>query len=177
MTIQASSFISDIIQSLFSELETKLGVGSDVYPSPAYLQIKTLRRAGGMPQLDEPDPNTPALWIEYLAGGDKEATLGRRHGAMQEDFNLYAKVVLSPNVMGMPTRDVDEFRIAADASVDTLMRRIWKVCADWTGAITDQIMGGSTNGAYVNTWAYVLTARDALLIEGRVLLHLVVQVE
>ena len=57
------------------------------------------------------------------------------------------------------------------------MRRMWKVITGWTGAITDPIIGGTTNGARVTTWAYVLAARDALLIEGRVLLHLVVKVE
>lgn len=177
MTVLTSSFISDIIQSLFADFEAKLGIGSDLYPTPAYLQVKKFRRAGGMPQLDEPDGNCPAMWMEYLAGGDKEGAVGARHFGMQEDFNLYGKVVLSPDNMGMSTRNVDEFRIAADASTDALLRRIWKAVNDWTGAITDPIMGGTSNGAYVNTWAYVLTARNDLLVEGRVMLHVVVRVE
>jgi hypothetical protein len=173
----ASSFISDIIQSLFADLETKLGIESVLYPSPSYMQLKTIRRAGGMPQLDEPDQNCPALWLEYLAGGDKEGALGRAHFGMQEDFNLFAKMVMTPKSVEMLGRDEDDFRVAADASTDMLMRRMWKVVTEWTGAITDPIIGGTTNGARVTTWAYVLTARDTLLVEGRVLLHLVVQVE
>lgn len=172
-----SSFISDIIASLFADFETKLGVGSATYPTPAYLQVKTIRRAGGMPQLDEPDSNCPALWLEYLAGGEKQALIGRQAGVMQEDFNLFAKIVVTPESMGMSTRDVDAFRIAADASCDALMRRIWKVVADWTGAITDNIIGGTTNGASVSTWAYVLSARNQLLIEGRAMLGIEVRVE
>lgn len=177
MATVVSSFVSDIIQSLFDDFRVKLGEGSDVYPMPPYMQIKTIGRAGGVPQLDVPDKRCPALWMEYLAGGDTEGSLGRRHFGMREDFNLYAKMVMTPDTLDMADRNVDDFRIASDAAVDTLMRRIWKVCIDWTGVVTCPLIGGSTNGAQVSTWAYVLTARDTLLVEGRVLLHLVVQVE
>lgn len=177
MTPLTSSFIADTVQSLFVDFETKLGVGSAVYPTPAYLQIKTIRRAGGLAQLDEPDQNCPALWLEYMAGGDKEGSIGRQHFGMQEDFNLFAKIVVSPEIMGLSTRDEDEFRLAAEAATDTMMRRMWKVVTDWTGAISDPIIGGTTNGARVSTWAFVLTARNALLVEGRAMLHLEIQVE
>lgn len=177
MATIVSSFVSDIIQSFFDDFQVKLGEGSDVYPMPPYMQLKTIGRAGGVPQLDAPDPECPALWMEYLAGGDTEGSLGRAHFGMREDFNLFAKMVMSPGTLDMADRNVDDFRIAADASIDTLMRRIWKACIDWNGAITCPLIGGSTNGARVSTWAYVLTARDALLVEGRVMLHLVVQVE
>lgn len=173
----ASSFIADITTSLLDKLTTDVGVGSSVYPTPAYLQIRTLDRAGGNPQMLPPDQETPALWIEYIAGGDSEAFIGRPHGVMVEAFNLYSYAVFSPDSIGMDTRDGAEFRLYAEASADVLMRRIWKSIIGWTAAITDPIIGGTTNGARVLTWSFVLTARDTLLIEARSMMSFEVDVE
>lgn len=172
-----SSFIADIIASFFDDFESKLGPESTTYPTPAYLAVKTIRRAGGYAQPDPPDSECPALWMEYLAGGEKQAVLGTQFGYRREDFNLFAKMVLTPERMGMDSRDLAAFRRALDASVDTLLRRIIKVCADWSGAVTDGVLGGTTNGANVDTWAYVLTARNDTLVEGRAMIHLYVDVE
>ena len=47
-----------------------------------------------------------------------------------------------------------------------------EICADMYGRL-----GGTTNGATVDTWAYVLTARNDTLVEGRAMMHLYVDVE
>jgi len=173
----SSSFISDIVDSLLSDLDTALGVGSSVYPDEEYLWIKTLHRAGGMAQLSPNERDCPALWIEYLAGGDKVMGLGRPHHIMQEDFNLYAMLIMNPDSVGMTGRDPEDFKQIAEASTDTLMRRIASVVDSWSDAVYDPLLGGSTNGGKITTWAFVLTAQNELLIEGRVMMHLEVQVE
>lgn len=172
-----SSFTADIVDSLFSDFTTKLGTGSLVYPTPTYMLLTTIQRAGGMAQLPPNETSCPALWLEYLAGGDKQAGIGRTHYVMQEDFNLYAMMILTPDSIGLTGRDPDTFRQNAGASLDTLMRRIIKAIDEWGGTITDSLLGGTTNGAHVTTWASVLTARNELLLEGRVMMHLEVQVE
>lgn len=172
-----SSFVAGIIDSLFADLETNLGTDSTVYPAPEYMWLKTIQRAGGMAQLAPNERDCPALWIEYLAGGDKQMGLGRAHHLMQEDFNLYALMVMTPESVGMLDNDPNTFRGIAESSVDTMMRRIGKVVDEWSGTVTDTLLGGTTNGAKMTTWAFVLTAQNELLLEGRVMMHLEVQVE
>lgn len=172
-----SSFIRDIVQSLLDQYTAILGTGSTVYPEPAHLLAKKVVRAGGSPHLRGPDHETPAIWLEYVAGGDEWKEIGRRHAGMVETFNAYAYMVWSPETLGMVNRDKHVFRDYAEAATDTFLRRMWKATIDWRAAISDPLIGGMTNGAKVTTWAFVLTARSDLQVEARAFLRLEVNVE
>lgn len=171
------SFIGSVTQSLLDHLDTDCGVDSVLYPAPEYMLVKKFGRAGGNPQLIPPDKETPAVWLEYIAGADAEAALGRDHFGMLEEYNLYGYSVYTPEVIEMADRDADDFRRYVEIAGDALMRRLMLSITGWSDSITDGLVGGTTNGAVVTTWATVLTARNVLEIEARIMLRLQVNVE
>ena len=177
MATLTTSFIPDIVDSLFAKLTTDIGTGTLVYPGNTYLHVKTIARAGGYAALNVAEVDAPALWIEYIAGGDDVGQIGRAHGTMFEGFNLYLYAVFTPEILEMPDRNLANFRKYCEVAMDALMRRTMKSISDWGGGVSDVVLGSITNGAHSTVWAYVLSALGDYKVEGRVLLRVEVNVE
>jgi len=177
MATLTSSFASDIISSFYTKFTTDLGTGSTLYPNNAYLQVRTIERAGGFAHLKVGEDRTPAIWMEYIAGGDDGFEVGRRHGTMFETFNVYMYAVWEPDTLEMSTRNLSDFRRYAEIATDTLMRRIIVAVDGWSAGVTDTLVGGITNGAKATVWSFVLSAIGDYKVEGRGMLRIEVAVE
>jgi hypothetical protein len=151
-----TSFIHDIEERLIAEINTKLGPSSLVYPTPAYLLVPFVGRAGGRPIPLLEDQQLPGLWIEYLAGQPKKYEIGSDLGlatAAVESFNIFGLFRTTPEILGCAT-DQATFTKEAEAAAGTLLRRLMLVLAEFDPSVTDALLGYKTNGQRLGGWAY-----------------------
>lgn len=175
---QTNSFIFDIEEAIFAQVETELGQGSATYPSPAWLQVVSTKRGGGRPLPTVAEKDKPCFVMEYIGGTETDTLIAgrRRSGGATELWNVYVFFNLTPELMGC-ARQQDEFAGYAVAAADTLMRRVVYMLDELTINVTDSILGYMWNGQRPTAWALVGMAKGDFNVDYTITLRLEVQAE
>lgn len=160
------SFIHDIEEALIDEINTKLGVGSTVYPTPGYLQVQFVGRAGGRPIPLLPDQDYPAIWLEYLAGAPRRSEIGHGYSTQAtESFNILGIMRVTPEVLGCPDDDLTIFTREAEAAAGILLRRLMLTLVSFDPSVYDELLGYKTNGQRLGGWAYNGITKGEMVID------------
>lgn len=140
MTLITDSFETLVETALFERLETLMGDGG-TYSDPHFLQIKTFTRSLGevIPQLPEQD--MPFVWLDYVGGVDRGPMIGSPVGSAREVFMLYGYMILTPEILQLPTADVGDFVQAAKANAGTWARRLRKSLLGWSPSVSCPVTG------------------------------------
>ena len=151
-----SSFIHDIEAAIISEVTTKLGKDSVLYPTPAWMLLKTVGRAGGRPEMKVGENEYPAMFLEYVHGQPTGSEIGSELGGWgRESWNVFFTAWLTPEIMELDGRDIDDFRAYAVAAADTLLRRIMLVLLEFYPSVMCELLGQKTNSQSITGHALV----------------------
>lgn len=168
----AVTFIHDIEEALIAEIESKMGPGSTTYPTPEYLHVQFVGRAGGRPVPVLAEDQLPAIWIEYLGGGPRRGEIGHQWSTSGvEAFNVLGIVRTTPDIIGAPDNDEAEFARQAEAAIGTFVRRLMLVLLDYNPSVTDGILGYKTNDQRLLGWAYNGITRGPFAIDYSVIIR------
>ena len=164
-----------IEEALIGEVKSQLGEDSENYPDPEWLKLRKVSRAGGRPLMTPSREEQPLVWFEYIAGSGQGYELGRQLPARAEEiWNVFAVMQLKPDDMGLG-RDEEQFKAWANASADTLMRRLAKVLTEFTPQVADPITGLAPWSQNVTTWAMVGQSTQQFSIIYRIALRYVIE--
>lgn len=154
MALLSSSFVVDIEEAVLAELESKLGTGSTVYPSPGYLLLAYVGRGEVVPRLELNAAKTPGLLMQYVSGEKREGGIGVQLN--RERWNIGALIRLTPAMVGCDATDWVTFRRSAHASADVLARRLRKALIELRVNVVDTTFGERTNGrGVVDGWGII----------------------
>lgn len=155
----STSFIYLIETAVIAHLQEVLGEGSDTYLSPEWLHVRTIGHSGGRPIPEYTEAQTPAIWLEYIAGGEENRKIGLANMPSEgkELWNVFAVMYLTPEKMEIG-RDLAQFREWGVASADTLMRRMVLVLNQFDPDQICPLLNLATNGQRVTTWACAVQA-------------------
>lgn len=173
----AASFIHGIEEALIAKIETDLGVGSTVYPTPGYLQLRFVGRAAGRPIPILPEQELPAVWIEYLAGQASRSEVGYQFSTSAiESFNILGRMRITPEILGLTltadtTEEVQLFAREAESAIGILLRRLMNTLLTFDPSVYDEILGYKTNGQRLGGWSYNGATKGALMIDYTLILR------
>lgn len=176
MTAITDSFETLVESALFERLGDRMGPDG-VYADPFYLQIKTFVRTAGevMPTL--PQADMPFLWIEYVGGMDRGKVIGSTVGFAREVFVVYASMTFTPEILQLPSDDLDTFIQRSKANAGVFARRVRMSLLGWCPSVScpvtgQKVMAGSPSAyglasAYVNDLRrdFTMTLRWELELE------------
>lgn len=167
----AVSFIYDIEEVLIAQISSRMGVGSVVYPTPHYLQVRFVGRAAGRPIPLLPEQELPAIWIEYLSGAPRKGEIGHPWvTAALESFNVLGLIRLTPEILGCAA-DVPTFSREAEGAVGTLLRRLMHTLLNVEPGAHDELLDYKTNGQRLGGWAYNGVTRGEFVIDYSLLIR------
>lgn len=175
MAFPTDSFTNLLEEAVLDRLWDRLGAGSTTYPDPDWLQLQSRGRAGGRPIATPAQDDMPALWMEYLAGGDEGRELGRSLPARGEElWNIFVVMELTPEMMDIG-RDLPQFREYGSASADLLMRRLIYELSEYDPDVTCPLTNLAFYDKRVTTWSYAGQSVSDFQIIYRIILRYRVQ--
>jgi hypothetical protein len=146
------SFMTQIEDAILDRLTDAMGPGG-VYEDPPYLQVQHTLRATGEPVPQIPEADTPALWVEYIAGMVEDRAIGSAFPFARETFTIFGRLIFTPEIVGYGQRDEQVFRKIADASKDTFCRRMRKLLTGWSPGVQCPVTGEKASSLRVDLWA------------------------
>lgn len=175
MAAQSSSFITDVEAAVLAEIKAKCGTGSETYPEPAYLLLAFADRGDVAPRLELDEAKLPGLLMQYVSGERTEGGIGR--SANVERWNIGAVIRLTPAIMGYDGTDVSTFKGYAQASADTLSRRLRQTLDGFRPGVSDATFGELSGRGRVPRWTVVLVPEGDLSVIATVFLEWELQTE
>lgn len=170
------SFQTRIEDAILGRLVEAMGPGG-VYEEPPYLQIQSTPRAAGQPVPQIPEDETPAVWLEHIAGTAQDRSVGTAMPFGLETFGLFGQLVFTPEGVGYMGRDPQEFARFTEASKDTFYRRIRYLLLGWSPKVACPVTGEKATQLRVDLWAGPTTRIGEFKLAYNIIMRCQVQTE
>jgi len=165
----SSSFLVDVEEAVLAEILSELGEDSTTYPTPEYLWLAFADRGEVVPRLEINEAKLPGLLMQYVSGSRREGGIGLQMN--REEWNIGAVLLLTPEILGYDGDDYSTFLKYAQASADTLARRLRKTLLEFKPSVADATFGEISGKPWIDRWTLVAHRRGDREIVYEILLE------